>query len=49
MKICLTAVRGKTHAADKLELKQLGVQLEVITKYFYQQRHIPVLTRFSFN
>lgn len=48
MKICLTAV-GKTYAADKLELKQLGVQLEVITKYFYQERHIPVLTRFSSN
>lgn len=41
--------RGKTYAADKLELKQLGVQLEVITKYFCQERHIPVVTSLSSN
>lgn len=41
--------RGKTYAADKLELKQLRVQLEVITKYFCQERHIPVVTSLGSN
>lgn len=49
MKRCLTAVGGETYAADKLELKQLGVQLEVITKCFCQERHIPVVTSLGSN